>query len=604
MIERASTPSQPRAGDTYQTAPRVRLYTDLLAWSLAILLAALPFETVYGLRLPGLLITHTELLAVVALGLWGAALLRERRLPMVEPWLAVSVGLFAGLLLLSALLAAEHRGESVKFALRQAQGCALALCLAERARAEGWRLTRWLLVALAVGGLTSAALGLYELSGSQTAMRALGPFKIQPSMMSGLLRMSATFAYANIAGMYYESLLPVALAASLGLLRGRWRLLGVGAAALLFVAVILTYSRAALAGAFALALAVPLLAFRRWGRGVIAWQSVGLAAGLGALAALVLLGSPVLRLRLSAADVATWYDAEYRPATLAPIPAGEVRSVAVLITNTGEATWPIDGPRPVMLAYHWLDAESGAMLVFDGRRTRLPRPLEPGDSLELQARVLAPPQPGRYLLEWDLLRENGGGWFSQNGTPTARVPVTVQRATAGQPQPPLTPQVVEPDPPSPDRSVLWAAAVRMWRESPWLGIGPDVFRHVYGPWIGLERWDDRIHTNNLYLEILTGSGIIGFAAFLALLAMLVWKATRGLVGLARLAMPATDWWCLLASALGLAAFLVHGVLDVFLGFTATYLLFWAWVGITAGLAPRREFSVPPATCQLPTVESS
>jgi hypothetical protein len=39
---------------------------------------------------------------------------------------------------------------------------------------------------------------------------------------------------------------------------------------------------------------------------------------------------------------------------------------------------------------------------------------------------------------------------------------------------------------------------------------------------------------------------------------------------------------------GLAAFLVHGVVDYFLPFTATYGLFWILAGATAGLAAERR----------------
>jgi O-antigen ligase len=132
---------------------------------------------------------------------------------------------------------------------------------------------------------------------------------------------------------------------------------------------------------------------------------------------------------------------------------------------------------------------------------------------------------------------------------------------------------VAPSPPA--RSQLWAAALQLWRGRPLLGIGPDVFRHVYGPLLGLSSWDDRIHTNNLYLEVLVGAGILGFAAFLALIGAALLSGMRAL---ASATVTPQAWWAALGCGVALAAFLIHGLLDMFLEYTATYLLFWSLIG--------------------------
>ena len=62
------------------------------------------------------------------------------------------------------------------------------------------------------------------------------------------------------------------------------------------------------------------------------------------------------------------------------------------------------------------------------------------------------------------------------------------------------------------RSVLWQTACTIAREHPVLGIGPDNFRHTYGRYLGLAAWDERVHANNSYLEVLAGMGAIGVAA--------------------------------------------------------------------------------------------
>jgi len=160
--------------------------------------------------------------------------------------------------------------------------------------------------------------------------------------------------------------------------------------------------------------------------------------------------------------------------------------------------------------------------------------------------------------------------------------------------------------------LLWGAALRIWRAHPLLGIGPDTFRHMYGPELGLAIWDDRVHTNSLYLELLVGTGVVGLAAFLLLIALALWRAARVLMPtnderrttnderrtiislppiVHRLlsAGPASDFnrdaqlWMALGCAAALLTFLIHGVLDMFLEYSATNLLLWALIGALGSL---------------------
>ena len=87
------------------------------------------------------------------------------------------------------------------------------------------------------------------------------------------------------------------------------------------------------------------------------------------------------------------------PARFCP---GERRSVPVTVVNVGEEHW--DPAQRDHIAYHWKDL-SGEMVIRDGQRTDLPGRVAPGEVLELLARVEAPSQPGRYRLEWALVRE-------------------------------------------------------------------------------------------------------------------------------------------------------------------------------------------------------
>lgn len=580
--------SPPRGGERASLADHVNLTLRAAQrLLLAICLAALPFELDSGLGFGPLTLTNVELLILGSLGLWAALLAAERRQPALPAWLPATAAAVVGALALSAALAEAERAGALKFALRQGQGALLALCVADTLR----RGAPALLLAgpLLAGAGLSAALGLLEMSEAPAVLALLAPFKAETTYMGGLLRLSGTFSYANTAAQYFEALLPTAvlLAVALWAAGGRRQAAALALAApLLILATLLTYSRAALAVTAALLALAPLAAGRALGAGGA--RGVGLVSlGLAAVGLALAAASPTFRLRVAEPEVASWYGARYSAAPLGPMAPNELREVPVAIENSGKVTWQPDGPRPVRLAYHWLDADTGAVVRYEGRRTMLPRPVAPGEALSLTATVQAPERPGRYVLVWDMLREYiGRGWFSQMGVEPARVTVEVTGAPAAASppaaDPPRSPREVAAVPGPPGRRELWGVALAMWREGPVLGVGPDVFRHTYGPRLGLSLWDDRVHTNSLYLELLAGAGAAGLLAFLALAGATLWAAWGGI---ARRDRPAVERATLAGAALGVVAYLGHGVLDVFLAFTPTYALLWGLVGIVGGLAP-------------------
>ncbi len=79
------------------------------------------------------------------------------------------------------------------------------------------------------------------------------------------------------------------------------------------------------------------------------------------------------------------------------------------IENAGTATWGPD----IAASYHWLD-ERGNAIVWDGVRTRLPGPVEPGERVELEIAVRAPMPPGSYGFALDLVAEHRA-WFAELG---------------------------------------------------------------------------------------------------------------------------------------------------------------------------------------------
>ena len=583
------------------TAPRLRLSAErLLGWMLVLLAATLPFEAAFGASLAGLVFTNVELTLLAALAVWLVALIAAGRLPRAGGTAAIVV-LLAGALLctlaLSALLAREWRGDALKFTARQIQGWLLLLCLVDQLSMHGRALSLRLGVALVGGATASAAIGLLEVAAPSIMLPLLGIFKDRPTTVGGLLRLSGTFSYANIAAMYYEATLPLALAGVAIAARPASRIAVAACAATLFLAALLTYSRAALViGPLCVVLLLGAAALRHRAPGARRVQACGIgllvmAAGLWAL-------SPAFRLRVAEPDIDSWYRVEYQPSPPVELAPDERAQVPVTVRNLGLFTWSSAGIRPVVLSYHWYDAQTGKLVRWNGLRTALPAPVPPGAVVELQAVVEAPERPGSYLLAWDMVEENSA-WFSTRGSPTVSVPVRVAgtpaaKAETAARQPDVVPPQLAISPP-PARSALWIAALQLWRERPLLGIGPDVFRHVYGPQLGLTEWDDRVHTNSLYLELLVGAGMVGLGLLLGLLAAALLPALRSL---RRSEQIGADWWATLGCCVALLAYIVHGSLDMFLEFSATYLLFWGLIGSLAAFCSpvwQRQIMVLPSS---------
>jgi len=103
---------------------------------------------------------------------------------------------------------------------------------------------------------------------------------------------------------------------------------------------------------------------------------------------------------------------------------GDLYRISVRVRNTGSQCWQSPNQLPVRLAYHWWAADDTPLAV-DALRTDLPHRVDPGHEVSLRAWLLTPVEPGRYTLEWDLVRE-GDAWFSDMGGMTLRQPVTVQ----------------------------------------------------------------------------------------------------------------------------------------------------------------------------------
>ena len=581
--------------------------------ALLLVLACNPFEAGYPPLGHFLFATYTnlELVLFILAGLWLLKLLVDpeaRRRFVRMPLLLPVLGLFVSAVV--STLFAEYRAQGTHFTYRLLMGAMIMW-----AAWEALRTTRRLLAALVIlvgAGLLSATLGLLEYATWFNIEPLLRAFKPMPTTVGGALRLSGSFEYANGAAMYFEMLLPIVL--GLALLFSSRRLLGslpqlgftegrrkaiyvllLVAAAIFMMALLLTFSRAALAGVGVALVSFAIFAFLRrlksmsvsTGLNISPLVARSLLFGLLAMilsAGYIFITQPVFRLRLTTEDDRVWYNVSYQPGAVPALSAGDWVTVPLTVRNEGPMLWRSEGALSVHVSYHWMSADKSRYLVFEGARTALPGNIEPGQSATVAALVQAPSQPGNYYLQWDMVQENVT-WFSyKNGTAASLAAYTVkpsstsaQHSRPGGAPPPLVDVQVSTnaDTSTVQRTKLWKAAFAMFRAHPITGVGPDGFRNLYGRYANVTDWNRNIYTNNTYIEFFTNLGLLGGLSFLWLAGAVLWLSVRGLLrgaGDAR-------WALGMGVTASLVAFFFHGFGDYFLFSTPLYTIFWLLIGI-------------------------
>jgi phosphoglycerol transferase MdoB-like AlkP superfamily enzyme len=101
---------------------------------------------------------------------------------------------------------------------------------------------------------------------------------------------------------------------------------------------------------------------------------------------------------------------------------GRRSTVRIQLRNTGRTTW--SEAAGDHLSYHWL-ASDGTMVEHDGERTSFARPVCPGETVALTACVRAPASAGRWVLEWEMVREQIAWYGPPAGAPPLRIRVFV-----------------------------------------------------------------------------------------------------------------------------------------------------------------------------------
>jgi hypothetical protein len=536
-----------------------------------------PFEpTTPLLQMPGQSLTILELVLLVALMAWTAAVIASRRIPWVPslawPWVALVAAMAV-----SSLLAPEFRLNAFHMTGRFASATAV-LVLASNGITTVRRVRMLLAVCVITGAIVAAAV-LLEALQVPSVLSALDTFRPSVTVVGGQVRGSGTLQYPTIASMYLE----VVFAAGLALMLIAHDETHRGRAWLLFVvlvviadAIVLTLTRA---GLVSIAVSLVLAAWLRF-------RHRPVDTGLGWIGALaVAIGiliaashtSQLLWLRLTSEGQSAWYRAEISAPAALSLRTAAPDEIVVSVTNSGRATWDSDRDPAIFLSYHWLDGDGRFVVAFEGERTSFARPVVPGATTSVRARVRAPGQPGQYRLEWDLVQQ-GRLWFSTeaDAPDSAKTSVRVVGPAIGG----ALRQFARPERAvRPGRLELWTAAVRMIAEHPLLGVGPDNFRLLYGSYTGQPRADARIHSNNMYLEILVGGGFVAGVALLWLLRE-SWRTFRS-IG----ASPNPAAIALVAAG---AAIALHGLVDSFVSFAPTYILFALILGCAAAAPANLE----------------
>jgi O-Antigen ligase len=381
-----------------------------------------------------------------------------------------------------------------------------------------------------------------------------GLFRTDEFYIGQVRRLSGSFEYSNTAAAYFAISLPIVWWSCFR------RTLRILFAFCLWCAIVLTFSKGAL-------LAVPIAVVAKR-KAAIPIVIVGVAAYAALLPfnpyLLERIHGPGLRNPIAVEYRTHWNKLQQRPNV------GDVLHLQV--RNTGITTLRSKGWWHSSIAYRWWNIDTEAFVTAEPMITSLPNDLHPGDRVEVDAHFQTPSQAGTYFLVFELFSRDFD-WFSRAGVVPALIQADIRsdlpRSVAwidlsamynrGRNPAILTAAV--------PRSSLWIAALRMFRRHPF-GIGPDNYRLEYGKYLGASRWDTHIYSNNLYLEVLTGSGLLGFAAFALTLAARRWSAD--------------------VPSVAAVVFLVHGLVDVFLMATPLYFAFWILMGSSDPMRRRRE----------------
>lgn len=506
-------------------------------WLWKLLLAAVIVQIPFEVRYKLLGLSNLQW-TFAALALASSPLLIRNGKALIRDRLVQAAAVFVTIQWIAALIAPEFHTNAIKAAVRFSAG--LFLLAIVRASASEKLISKLWLIASAAAALY----GLIEYAGFGLPWL----FRMEEFYVGQVPRLSGSFEYPNTAAAYFTMSLPIVWWSSFR------PYIRAAAVFLLWCATVLTFSKGAL-------LAVPVvLAFslRRQ------WKKTAALMAIGVAAYVVLLPlNPLLLERLfspTERPIAAQYQTDWNYLQEQP---GKIDTLALTMRNTGVSAWRSAGWRHVSVGYRWWDMGTEQFIDARPMVTALPCTVGRGETVQVQAAFLTPAQPGRYLLVVEPFSRSFD-WFSNTGVIPRLIQADIrsdaEKRTGQSDLSALYNRGRRPGflSASISRRLLWRAALRIFSAHP-LGIGPDNYRLVYGRYLGATRWDTHVYSNNLYLEVLAGSGVLGLAAFLLMLAFRRWGGD-----------PAS-------TAIGV--FLVHGIVDVFVMATPIYFAFWMFLGM-------------------------
>ena len=142
---------------------------------------------------------------------------------------------------------------------------------------------------------------------------------------------------------------------------------------------------------------------------------------------------------------------------------GESQSVFLHVSNDGTERWPprLEEEPRIRLGYRWLNLD-GSLHNEEGPRSPFPRSVKPGERILAPLDVVAPTDPGEYMLEADIVHEDVR-WFGC----ACRI-----RAVVGDPSdlPPVGVRLRETPPPRLQR--LRSVRIPRTIHRVWLGTAP------------------------------------------------------------------------------------------------------------------------------------
>jgi hypothetical protein len=470
-------------------------------------------------------------------------------------------------------------------------GACVAFALPTWLAVERERRLAGLARALVAGAVAAALVGFGEFRLGSPLEHLLVAFRPAPTTMGPYLRLTSVFHHANIAAVYFEIALCLAvgrLAASIAGLGGaiRWRArlrvaLWAAAVNVLALALLFTYCRGALLGLLAAGcVAAVCLAGRLRLRTMLfrsRWPLV-LGVNLVLLAGLFLTtSSSIEALRLASDTDSSWYAASYAGSPPAQMRAGSQVVLSVTIVNRSPIAWRPAYAGDYALSFHWL-YPSLRIARFDTTLVELSGSLPAGARRTVRIDVAAPPHPGRYLLTWDMLWHRTmwidlkTGNLSLHSVRVVGPPAPVWEQPGGFVQPGDAAMTYLPLTPAQTRASLWSIAFHAFLRQPLLGGGPHAFREAYRMSTHLALPPP--HAHDVLLELLDNWGLVG-TFLLAALAGAFWLPLLSTV----VRESGRSAWNVALLAAG-AAFLAHSTVDYFLGNTSVFVL----VCVLSGLA--------------------